>query len=112
MTQGNGAGPISRPEIVSDLVNLISDITQDWDLDFSGGISEETGLVSDLGFQSIDVVMLVGEIHKHYGLRNLPFEQLLLVKGKYADEIRISSLADFLHGQLNGSSGTPAGEGA
>ncbi|HXI03210.1 MAG TPA: acyl carrier protein [Candidatus Saccharimonadales bacterium] len=108
MIQGGPEGGVTREAIVADLVALISDMTQDWDLGFSGGIHEETGLVSDLGFQSIDVVMLVGEIHKHYGQRNLPFEKVLLVDGRYAEEIRVSDLADFLHVQLNvNGSGAP-----
>lgn len=114
MTDGAAAGHHSRQEIVDELVHMISDITQDWDLEFDGGVSEGTGLVSDLGFQSIDVVMLVGEIHKHYRRRNLPFEKVLLVDGRYAEEIRVSDLADFLHVHLNNGAGgaSPGGEGA
>ena len=111
MTEGAAAGPISRQEIVEDLVHMISDITQDWDLDFGGGLSEQTGLVADLGFQSIDVVMLVGEIHKHYRQRNLPFENVLMVDGRYAEEIRVSDLASFLQIQLNNGAGSPAAAG-
>ena len=62
--------------------------------------------------------MLVGEIHKHYKRRNLPFERLLLVDGRYADEIRIGAIADFLHVELNGAKSpgdgpaAPGGSGA
>jgi acyl carrier protein len=111
MSDGSAGAPVSRQSIVADLVKMIADITQDWDLDFGGGITEETRLVSELGFQSIDVVMLVGEIHKHYGRRNLPFEKLLMVDGRYAEEIRISEMADFLDRQLNGIAGSPASAG-
>ena len=110
MTERVSAGAISREKIVEDLVLMITDITRDWDTELGGGITERTGLVADLGFQSIDVVMLVGEIHKHYHRRNLPFERVLLSGGRYAEEIRISDLADFLHAELNGGapSGAPA----
>ncbi len=113
MTQPGGSA-VGRQAIVADLTGMIADITQDWDLDFSGGITESTGLVADLGFQSIDVVMLVGEVHKHYGRRDLPFEKLLVTGGGYAREITVRDLADFLHLHLNGSGGQPAstGEGA
>lgn len=111
MTDGGITGPVSRKEIVADLVQMIGDITQDWDLDFDGGITERTRLISDLGFQSIDVVMLVGEVHKHYGRRNLPFERLLMVDGRYAEEISISDMADFLQVELNGGAGSPAAAG-
>lgn len=96
-----------RAAIVYDLIRLIGDVVQDWDLDLSGGLREETRLVADLGFQSIDVVMLIGEIHRLYGRRNLPFERLLVRGGSYAPEIRISEVADFLVAHLG-----PAGDGA
>jgi len=86
--------------ITKDLIQILTDMTQDWDLEFSGGIGADTRLVADLGFESIDVVMLIGEIHRHYNQRNLPFERLLLRDGGYVDDIRVSALAEFLHTQL------------
>lgn len=86
--------------ITKDLIQILTDMTQDWDVDFSGGISGQTRLVADLGFESIDVVMLIGEIHRHYNRRNLPFERLLLKDGGYVDDIRVSSLAEFLSVEL------------
>ncbi len=116
MTPQGPRVPESRQGIVADLTGMIADIIQDWDLDFSGGITESTGLVSDLGFQSIDVVMLVGEVHRLYGRRDLPFEKLLAAGGAYAREITVRDLADFLHAHLNGNGGAasshPAGERA
>lgn len=101
MTGAGTAGSIARETIVRDLAQIVSDIIQDWDLDFSGGIREDTRLVGDLGFQSIDVVMLIGEIHRHYGRRDLPFERLLVRDGGYAGEIRIGEVADFLAENLD-----------
>lgn len=86
--------------ITKDLIQILTDMTQDWDVDFSGGIGGQTRLVADLGFESIDVVMLIGEIHRHYNRRNLPFERLLLKDGGYVDDIRVSSLAEFLSTEL------------
>ncbi|HET6372216.1 MAG TPA: acyl carrier protein [Candidatus Polarisedimenticolia bacterium] len=110
MTHASPAPPIEREKILADLIGIIADIVQDWDLDFSGGITPETRLVADLGFQSIDIVMLMGEIHKHYDRRNLPFEGLLLSGGKYVDEIRIKSIADFLLTHLNRPADRPVGQ--
>jgi len=108
VTSSHGTGSISRETILSDLLRMIADIVQDWDLDFAGGLSPGTRLVSDLGFQSIDVVMLIGEIQKHYDTRNLPFERLLIRDGRYVPEIRIADVADFVHVHL----GAPAGPAA
>ena len=103
------AGSPAREAIVGDLLQIIGDIVQDWDLDFSGGLSAETRLVTDLGFQSIDVVMLIGEIHKHFDRRNLPFERLLIRDGRYVPEIRIADLADFLVEQMGPAAGPRPG---
>ena len=92
---------IARDAIVRELVALVADVVRDWDLDLSGGVREDTRLVADLGFQSIDVVMLIGEIHRHFGRRNLPFERLLVRDGRYAPEIRVAEVADFLAAHLN-----------
>ena len=89
-----------RADIVRDLAALLADVIQDWDLGFTGGIQEDTRLVADLGFQSIDVVMLIGEIQRHYNRRSLPFERLLIREGGYVGEIRLGDLADFLVEQL------------
>jgi acyl carrier protein len=86
--------------ILKDLIEILSDMTRDWDTDFSGGITGDTRLVADLGLESIDVVMLIGEIHRHYNRRNLPFERVLLKDGRYVDDVRVSALAEFLHEQL------------
>ena len=100
MTAGRTGAPVPRETILADLLQIVSDIVQDWDLDFSGGLGPKTRLVGDLGFQSIDVVMLIGEIQKHYDRRNLPFERLLLRDGRYVAEVRIEDVADFLHEHL------------
>jgi acyl carrier protein len=108
VTATETGGSPSRETILGDLLQMIADIVQDWDLDFSGGVRPGTRLVSDLGFQSIDVVMLIGEIQKHYDRRNLPFERLLLRDGRYVPEIRISDVADFLVEHLGARAGSAA----
>jgi acyl carrier protein len=105
VTSAHAGDSISRETILGDLLQMIADIVQDWDLDFAGGLRPGTRLVADLGFQSIDVVMLIGEIQKHYDRRTLPFERLLIQEGRYVPEIRIADVADFLYGHL----GAPAG---
>ena len=107
----SAAGAPSRETILADLLKIIADIVQDWDLDFSGGLGPQTRLVADLGFQSIDVVMLIGEIQKHYDRRSLPFEKLLLQDGRYVAEIRIEDVAGFLAAQLTEPAGAAAGDG-
>jgi acyl carrier protein len=98
-----------REAILRDLVQLLTDMTQDWDLNFSGGITGGTRLTADLGFESIDAVMLIGEIQRLYGRKDLPFERLFLVNGKYVDDVQVATVADFLteHLARPATAGTP-----
>ena len=57
-----------RTSIEQEILALVADMVKDWDHAFSPLLTEQTCLVADLGFQSIDVVMLTGlssiEIHR------------------------------------------------
>ena len=99
----NQAQPIARETIRNDVIRILSDMTQEWDMGFSGSITEDTSLVADLAFQSIDVVMLISEIHRYYRGKKFPFDLLFITKGGYVDDLRISVLVDFIHAHWNGS---------
>jgi acyl carrier protein len=42
------------------------------------------------------VVYLVTAIEQRYGRRDLPFEQLLMVDGRYVDDLTVTQIAEFL----------------
>ncbi len=86
--------------VLKDLIQILTDMTADWDTEFSGGMTADTRLVADLGFESIDVVMLIGEIQRHYQRRNLYFERLFLADGRYVDDVALGALAAFVHARL------------
>lgn len=90
----------AKEEILEGTISIINEMTSDWDVGFSGGVSADTRLIEDLGFESIDVVQLVGAIEEHFQRRGLPFEEILIKDGNYVDEIRISELAEFLSRHL------------
>ena len=91
------------PEAIqADMVQILTDMTADWDLGFTGGIGPGTRLIGDLAFESIDVVQLVVAIEEKFGRRDLPFEALLMVDGRYVDDLRVAQVVDFLHEQLGG----------
>jgi acyl carrier protein len=87
--------------ILFDLVLIIEDITRDWELSFSGGITPQTDLILDLTFQSIDVVQLMVAIEEKWGRRNLQFEKFFMVDGQHVDELRVKQIVDFLCEQLS-----------
>ena len=90
----------TRDELERDVSAILTDMTTDWDLSFEGGINGETRLMADLAFESIDVVQLVVAIEAHVQRRHLHFEQLLMVDGRYVQELQVKQIADFLAQQL------------
>jgi len=98
----NEASPrkFTREEIERDLIAILTDMTADWDLSFTGGIQADTRLMADLAFESIDVVQLVVAIEGRFQRRHLHFEQLLMVDGRYVMELQVKEIVDFLFQQL------------
>lgn len=86
--------------IESDLVGLLTDLTSEWDLDLLEPISANTRLVADLGFDSVDVVQLAIAIEERFQRRKLPFEKLLMVDGRYVDDLTVGQMASFLSAHL------------
>jgi acyl carrier protein len=87
-------------EILTNLVEILGDITQDWDTELSGKIGADTSLMTDLTFESIDVVMLIVAIEERFGKTGLPFDELLMIDGRYVDDLRVSELVSFLETHL------------
>lgn len=84
----------------ADVIEVLKDLTSDWEDAFSGDVSRDTRLIDDLGFESIDVVHLITAIEQKYERRDLPFEKLLMVEGRYKDELTVAEIAEFLNEHL------------
>jgi acyl carrier protein len=83
-------------EVPSQMVAILEDMTGDWDLELDKGIDLETQLIRDLEFESIDIVEMVVTIEQKLGKRNIPFEELLMVDGRYVDDLSVGQIADFV----------------
>lgn len=83
-----------------DTIALLQELTSDWDTGLDEGFQPTTAIVGDLGFESLDVVYLVTAIEQKYGRRDLPFEKLLMVDGRYVDDLTVAQIAEFLHEHL------------
>jgi acyl carrier protein len=95
---------ITYNHIEESVVQIIEDMIQDWDLDVEDTVGPHTNLVADLGFSSIDIIHLVVAVEEHFNRPKLGFNELLLVNGKYVDDLSIAQIAAFLDRKLN----TPA----
>jgi acyl carrier protein len=94
---------MQKQEIEVKVVSALKDMTQDWDLDSADEISEKTGLIKDLEFESIDIVQLAVALEQAFDKKGLPFEQLFMRDGDYVDEIRVGEVVDFMADQLGGT---------
>lgn len=90
----------SRDAVRKQVINTLRDMTSDWDLDFSGEIGEDTLLIGDLAFESIDVVYLIVTLGEIYEEQDLGFEKLLVEDGRYVSDLRVSQFVDFVHDTL------------
>ena len=88
----------SREEIVNDVLLLLRQLADDWE--YSGEITEETNLFSDMGFQSMDVVILATVVQEHYQ-RVLPFTEFFAELGEREQhDISIREWVDFVYHNL------------
>ena len=86
------------------MLNLLKELSRDWE--YSGEITPDTFLFADLGFESIDAVILASFVQEHYG-RPFPFPELLADIGKrQVRDLKISELVTFIHQHLQAA---PAG---
>jgi acyl carrier protein len=88
----------TRERILADLAGILGNFHG---RQYGGEIGPETMISRDLGFASIDVVVLGETIELHYG-QKLPFGQFLAELGRSgARDISVGTLADFLFKHLN-----------
>ena len=91
---------ISQEQIFQEVAKILTDMTSDWDIDFSGDITPATKIIADLQFESIDVVQFIVQLEGKFQRKDLPFEKLLMVDERYRDDFTVQEVVDFLHKNL------------
>jgi len=91
----------SRREILDYLLQTMGELTQDWD--YSEPVKPESLLFTELGFESLDAVILGTAIQEHYQTQ-MPFAELLSKIGQQQRDLSINELVDFVDTHL----GAPA----
>jgi len=93
---------IDKESVMANVLTLFAELARDWE--YSGEISPETFLFADLGFESIDAVVLASHVQDHYQ-RQFPFPELLAELGRrQVKDIRVGELVDFIHSHLDDGS--------
>ena len=91
---------IPQEAILKDVIEILGDLTSDWDIEFAGEIGNDTQIISDLEFESIDVVQFIVQLETVYQRKDLPFEKLLMIDGRYKDDLKVSEVVQFLNQYL------------
>lgn len=72
------------PVVLDEVLNLIHQMADDWE--YSGEVTESTLFLSDMGLESLDLVILGTMIQQRYG--QLPFAEFLAEIGQRPVEER------------------------
>jgi hypothetical protein len=88
--------PITHNAVLACVMDAATDLTEGWDRDFANPIAPESMLVSDLGCQSLDIMVLLGQLSSRLALTELPFEELFMPEGKRVPDFSLGTLSDFL----------------
>jgi acyl carrier protein len=92
---------VTEQQVKSDIVEILKDMTQEWDMDVNE-ISSDTKLLEDLSFASVDIIHLVVSIEEHFK-QKLGFNELLMRDGRYLDDLSVEELSSFVSRKLNGA---------
>jgi len=90
-----------REEVLEYFLGLLRSLSEDRD---SGtDITEDTYLLGNMNWRSIEVIYLANNMQEHYG-QQFPFAEFFAgIAQKEVRDISVSEWVDFIHANLNGS---------
>jgi acyl carrier protein len=92
----------SREEILDYVLRTIEELAHDWD--YSSPVTPDSLLFTELGLESLDVVVLGTAIQEHYRF-HMPFAEFLADLGRDQRDVSIAGLVDFVNKHLNADVG-------
>ncbi|MEW6380463.1 MAG: phosphopantetheine-binding protein [bacterium] len=88
----------NQENIFKSVSKIISSLKDEWE--YSGEITPDTSLFTDLDFESIDAVVLGSMIEEHFN-RPFPFAEYLAGIGeREVRDIKVRDLVSFIHQNL------------
>lgn len=89
----------ARESVLQEVLQMLRQLAGDWGYD--GDIAEETWLFADLGFQSLDAVVLGNALQERLG-RPIPYGDLLAEIGQRdPQDVTVAEWVDFTLQHLN-----------
>lgn len=99
----------THEEILADTIDLLRQLAEDWE--YNGKITRDTYLIADMGFESLEVVILSAKVQMRYG-QTLPFAEFFEEIGqREVRDISVGEWVDFVYHNLNGTSAQVTPEG-
>ena len=77
---------------VETVISTIEHLMQDWEVEEP--IRPETRVVADLGFESIDLIQMIGALERAFRLHGISLVDMLVADGRYVDDLSIGQIAD------------------
>lgn len=91
----------SRDAVLDDLLQRLRRLSGGWE--DAGAISEETYLLGDMNWQSINLIVLANEIQEYYS-QAFPFSEFFAeVSQKEDKDLSVREWVDFIYGNLQRS---------
>jgi acyl carrier protein len=90
---------LKQEAIIKTVIVIVEDLVQDWELNFDEAIDQQTFLVNDLNFSSVDIIQLCVALEQNYECK-LGFHELLMEDGKYVGDLSIKQISIFLESKL------------
>jgi acyl carrier protein len=89
----------TRQDILDRIVSMLQDLAKDWD--YSAPVGPATRLFADLGFESLDAVVLGTAIQERYQ-QQMPFAELLADVGQRSTpDLTVGELAEFVEAHVS-----------
>ena len=86
---------ISYEQVLSDVLGLLDELSNDWE--YEGTVTPETGLLTDMGFESLELVVLGVAIQERYKI-TIPFPEFLADLGeRKVEDVFVKDLVQFIH---------------
>lgn len=91
----------SRNDILVDILQILNELADDWEYD--DDITQETLLISDMGFASLDVVILANTAQQRFG-QVFPFPEFFAEIGQRENrDVSVGEWVDFISQHMNSS---------
>ena len=89
---------LSRQQVFEDFQQILQSMGEEWD--DSTAVSDDTRILGDLNWRSVEIVYLVNEVQKRYQ-QVFPFEEFLRgIDVRDSQDASVGEWVDFIHAHL------------